>query len=610
MNTSHFQSPEAIADAIIADVGKRIVLALPLGLGKANSIANALYGRAAADQSIRLSIFTALTLEKPVPSSELEQRFIGPVIKRLFGGYPELAYAQAQRKGELPPNIEVNEFFFLAGRWLNNPQAQQHYIPANYTHAQRYVIDRGVNVVAQLVARRGDRYSLSCNTDMTLDMLAARREGRTDFRLVAEVSDELPFMPGEADLPENVFSHVLDGPRFPLFAPPKEPLSDTAYAIGLHVARTVPDGGTLQIGIGSIGDAVAKGLILRHGENDAYRETLRRLTPSYETTPFREDAPFAAGLYGLSEMLVDAFLELMRAGILKREVDGAVLDAAFFVGPRAFYAALRDMPEEELRRIRMRAVSFVNELYGSEDEKRRARTGARFVNNAMMATLTGAVVSDGLDDGRVVSGVGGQYNFVAQAFALEDARSVITLGTTRHSDGKPASNIRWAYGHTTIPRHLRDLVVTEYGIADLRGKTDRDAIAAMLAIADSRFQPELLRMAKEARKIEKNYELPASARENTPEHIARALQPLRDAGLAPDFPFGCDFDETEQALIPALKTLKKATASPLALARLAVRGMMASREDHRKALERMGYAKPQALKDRLYAALLKGALRA
>ena len=63
----------------------------------------------------------------------------------------------------------------------------------------------------------------------------------------------------------------------------------------------------------------------------------------------------------------------------------------------------------------------------------RARVDARFVNNAMMATLLGAVVSDGLEDGRVVSGVGGQYNFVAQAFALRGARSILALEATRRT---------------------------------------------------------------------------------------------------------------------------------------------------------------------------------
>src|SRR5207237_7509476 len=110
--------------------------------------------RASADRSIKLTIFTALTLAKPRPKNELEARFINPVIERLFGGYPELAYAQALHERRLPPNIEVNEFFFLAGQWLGSPLAQQNYISANYTHALQYLLAKGVNVVAQLVAKR------------------------------------------------------------------------------------------------------------------------------------------------------------------------------------------------------------------------------------------------------------------------------------------------------------------------------------------------------------------------------------------------------------------------------------------------------------------------
>src|SRR3954465_5726676 len=87
-----FSDPEAIAEDIIRDVGTDLVVGLPLGLGKANHIVNALYTRAAADRSIKLIFFSALTLEKPKPSSLLERRFIAPVIDRLFGAYPDLAY--------------------------------------------------------------------------------------------------------------------------------------------------------------------------------------------------------------------------------------------------------------------------------------------------------------------------------------------------------------------------------------------------------------------------------------------------------------------------------------------------------------------------------------
>lgn len=601
-----FTDADAIAEDIIREVGPRLVVGLPLGLGKANHIINALYRRANIDRSIDLTFFSALTLEKPQPSNLLERRFIMPVIDRLFGAYPDLDHAEALRKGELPPNIRINEFFFLAGKWLHEDTAQQNYISANYTHAASYLLARGLNVITQLVAKRGDRYSLSCNTDTTLDLLRARHEGRAAFKLIGQVNSELPFMPGEGDLAGDTFHAVLDSPAtdFPLFAPPSEPVSDTKYAIGLHAAGLIRDGGTLQIGIGQIGDALAQGLIMRHRDNAAYRQVMQRLAPGATV----QTAPFTKGLYGVSEMLFEAFLGLIDAGILTREADGAVLHAAFFLGPKSFYAALRDKAPGELARIQMMPVSFTNELYGDEQAKRRARIDAHFVNNTMMATLLGAAISDGLDDGQVISGVGGQYNFVAQAFALDGARSILTLESVR--PGRQASsNIRWSYGHQTIPRHLRDVFVTEYGVADLRGKSDADCIAAMLAITDARFQSELMRQAKDAGKLPKTFEIDAAHRGNTPERITTALQPARDAGLLPLFPFGSDFTDVEQRLIPALQILSAAVKAPANLAALFWQGLIASPDAaDEECLARLKLTRPATMQERAYRVLVLGAL--
>jgi len=609
-----FSDPEAIAEDIIRDVGTRLVVGLPLGLGKANHIVNALYARAAADRSIDLTFFSALTLEKPKPGNLLEARFIGPVIDRLFGGYPDLAYVEPLRKGELPSNIRVIEFFFLAGRWLHVPYAQQHYVSANYTHAVPYLLTEGLNVVTQLVAKRVvdgvTRYSLSCNTDTTLDVLRARAEGRASFKLIGQVNSELPFMPGAGDLPGEEFSAVLDGAKvdFPLFAPPAEPITDTKYAIGLHSAGLVRDGGTLQIGIGQVGDALAQSLILRHRDASRYMEILKRLAPATELATL-QTGPFEKGLYGLSEMVTEAFVGLIEAGILKREVDGAILHGAFFLGPKSFYRALREMTPQQLARVQMMPVSFTNELYGDEETKRAARLDARFVNSAMMATLLGGAISDGLEGGRVVSGVGGQYNFVAQAFALSGARSILALDATRQGRAKAQSNIRWIYGHETIPRHLRDVFVTEYGVADLRGKSDADVIAAMLGVADSRFQDELARAAKDTGKLPKGYQIPAACRENLPERVARALKPAREAGLLPSFPFGSDFTDVEQRLIPALQTLQDAQHTPLRLAGLLWQGLARTPDAAtEQCLARLGLDRPKTLTERLYRALVGAAL--
>jgi len=354
-DTAHYSEAGAVAEAIIAKTGQRIVLALPLGLGKANHIANAMVTKAAQDPSIHLDIFTALTLEAPPLDNELKRRFLEPVRSRLFGDYPPLEYAKRLREGALPANIRVNEFFFSAGQWLGIDRAQREYISANYTHAIEYVINRGANVVAQLVARRegpeGPEYSMSCNPDITVDLLEQRRNGGIDFVFAAQVNSELPFMDGDAQIPANEIDLLLDSPEtdFELFSIPRLPLSLEEQAIGLHVAKLIPDNGTLQIGIGSVGDAVTQALIVRHNDNPRFKDLITQLTPNTESPLYQED-PFKQGLHGVSEMFVAGFLHLAHHGILTREVDSAILRAAFFVETHDFYKMLREMPDEERAR--------------------------------------------------------------------------------------------------------------------------------------------------------------------------------------------------------------------------------------------------------------------
>jgi acyl-CoA hydrolase len=599
--------PAAIVEAILAQVGKRVVMALPLGLGKAISIADEMVRRAVDDPSISLTIITALTLEPPRGGSDLERRFVTPLNERVFAGYKTPDYAVRLRDGTLPENIEVREFFLQAGQWLKVPRAQQRYISANYTHAGRYVLDAGVNVVAQLVAPGdGASYSLSCNPDLTTDLLEARREGRADFLLVGETNADLPFMEGHAEVPAQAFAHVLerDDGQVSLFGPPNQPVSLEHYAIGFRIAALIPDGGTLQIGIGALGDAVCHALLLRHTRNDDFRRVLDALG----VTGAREDSPFEEGLYGCSEMIADGFLALLEAGVVAREVDGKAIHAAFFLGSREFYARLREMPRERRRRIGMTSVTFVNQLYGEEDAKRSARRGGRFINSVMMTTLLGDAVSDALEDGRVVSGIGGQYNFVAQSFALPDARSILALNATRTRGGATQSNILWSYGHVSVPRHLRDMVVTEYGVADLRGRPDEDVIMAMLGVTDAAFVEDLARTAKEKGKLRGDWSPTEAMRENTPGRLRAAMAPLRNEGLLPDFPWGTEFNETERQLLPVLQRLRDASRS--GLVRLLMRGFSGGAvPGEAEALERMGLSSATGLRQKVYASLVRGAVR-
>jgi hypothetical protein len=228
----------------------------------------------------------------------------------------------------------------------------------------------------------------------------------------------------------------------------------------------------------------------------------------------------------------------------------------------------------------------------------------------MMLTTLGAAISDGLADGRVVSGVGGQYNFVAMAHALPDARSVLCARATRRKDGGLKSNIVTSYGHCTIPRHLRDIAITEYGIADLRGKTDAECVAAMIDIADSRFQDELLADATRANKIDSGYRVPASRRHNTPERLEESFAAPRRAGLFTEYPFGTDLTPEEIELARALRWLKEAVASmPGRLATLARASMAAPRAEDRRLLERLQLASPASVRDKLSARLVSLAIR-
>jgi acyl-CoA hydrolase len=619
---TRFASAADCADALIARLGNRIALALPLGLGKAAALANALYARVRERPELTLEIYTALTLEAPRPRAALEARFLGPITERLFRDCPQLDYAADLRAGRLPANVRVVEFYFRPGANLALPAAQQNYASLNYTHAAREMVARGVNVVAQMVARGtlpdgAPALSLSCNPDVTLDLLdLVRARGGAPPLLVGEINAALPFMPNDAALPLTAFDCLVEDPAAcaPLFPVPNRPVALADHAIALRVAALVRDGGTLQIGIGSLGDAIAHAIGLRRTDNAAFRALVHALGAAdggAATAPDLEPQLDALpeGLYGCSEMFVEGFLHLRRAGVLARTVrDGIWMHGGFFLGSARFYEALRALPDAERRGIDMTRISFTNGLLGDEDGKRDDRRHGRFVNTAMMLTLLGAAVSDGLEDGRVVSGVGGQYNFVAMAHELGGARSILMVPATRTAKGVVSSNIVWNYGHVTIPRHLRDVAVTEYGVADLRGKSDRDVIAALLAIADSRFQEGLRVQAIAAGKLEPDYEIPPAFRRNLPEALEERLRASGALAQLPWYPLGSDFTAVESTLAIALGLLGDVNGAWPTMARLAWRGARLRDPRLDPLFERIGLEDPRTIQDRLARALLAALL--
>ncbi len=649
-------------DDLINYVGKEINFSTALGLGKPVRFINELYRRAKEDPGIKLKIMTALSLEKPTGKSEIENRLIGPLSERIFGGYPDLDYMIDLRAGILPPNVQLWEFYSKAGSIMNFPSQQRNHLPSNYTHVARDAyFTQNTNVFGQMMAAREIdgkmMYSMGSNTDICVAANLFMNQGKALGQrrvIVGEINENLPFMYGDAVYEADKFDVFLKGPKYNyrLFAPPKDAVTIKDHMIGLNISTLVKDGGTLQVGIGALGDAIVAGLDMRHSHNDLYKSVVEKagLTEQYKDliAEFGGTGTFEEGLYGSSEMFVDAFLQLYNKGILKRKVydnaaiqklinegqisensipenilellyekegihlrlrekdfnmlteygilkeglkfkDGFIYDGdtgycgdihdknnladinkllgkklkkgqivlgGFYLGPESFYKALNAMSEEERSQFGMSGVEKVNQLYGDEELRSLQRKGGRFVNSGMMATLSGAVASDMLEDGRVVSGVGGQYNFVAMAHAIPDAKLIMAIRATRGSGKHVKSNIVFSYGHCSIPKYSRDIIVSEYGIAHIRGLSEEQIAHEMIKISDSRFQKQLIKQAIKHNKIKPDWVLPEEYRNNYPERIDAFIKSYQIEGYFKQFPFGTDVTAEEAILAGSLKGLK------------------------------------------------------
>ncbi len=701
--TNTVPTVEECVEQTIARVGKNLVIGAPLALGKPVQLLNAFYRRVEADPSLTLQIVTALCLEVPKPASHIEAGLAEPILERLFGDYEELAFVQPLKAGTLPHNIRVSEVYFKAGSMKNLPVAQQNYISSNYTHIGRDMLAYGINVLVQLVAAKeteaGLRLSLSCNPDVTLELIDRKEAADLPIMMLAQVHQELPFMEHDAEVPGEAFDLVVNSRQYDkrLFAVPNAAVPLTDYATALHASTMIRDGGTLQIGIGSLGDAITHACILRQQSNDDYHQMVESLTRI--ANPLREPlGTFGQGLYVSTEMFVNGMMHLIERGIVKRpvydslplqeglnsgeiepRVDGRLLDygrrsgiiprvlddrsmaelkhwgilppdaelagdqltingrstssnmddpqtrevllnqlenqplrngrilhGGFFLGPADFYQKLRELDPARHEQICMTGVRRTNQLLLDYPLYCAQRTDARFINTGMKVALNGSVASDALEDGTVISGVGGQYNFVAMAHDLPGARSILCIRSTRGHGRNLESNVVPFYGYTTIPKHLRDVIVTEYGVADLRGQSDATVIKRLINVADSRFQHELLAFAKDHGKVERDYLIPDEARQNTPERIKQTLRPFQDSGLLPAYPLGTDLTDQEIALAASLRKIKDLSTRPGQFIAASFRALLHKDDEEaaRPFLERVHLDHPETTKDFLVQQLL------
>lgn len=703
--TFRHQQYDTAVDRIIQQVGKKIVIGIPLGVGKPIGLINALYLAVERDANLSLTILTALTLGRPSLKNPLEKRLAEPILDRLLQDYEELLYEKARLKQQLPKNIRVIEFFLTPGKYLNNDYVQQNYISTNYSTALANFHAHGMNVVAQLVAvneTQPDVYSVSSNSDVFQDAVNEIKASGIPYLVMGEVNRHLPFMYGDAVIPQETFTDIVDTGHYrTLFALPHDEVSATDHLIGLYTSTLIKDDGCLQIGIGSLSTAVTNALMMRHQKQEDYQAILQDLAVTKKfgdmIAKIGETNVFNKGLNASTEMLGDDYINLYNAKILSKRVydnlalqnlvnqgklsekitsstldvlleeniisaqltasdvaflvhfgifrptvrwkenkliteagemladlsiatqktmicdiclgdhlkQGKLVHAAFILGTQALYQQLSTMSFEEAQLFNMTTIDRTNTLNWSRDLLTAQRKNMRLINSAMMVTLGGVVVSDGLQNLREVSGVGGQFDFVQMAQDLKGARSIINCRSTRTTKNGVESNIVWEYSNITLPRFLRDIVITEYGIADCRTKTDADIIKAMLNIADSRFQANLLKQAKAHGKIERDYEIPPEYRHNFPEKILPIVNKYQAKGLFQAYPFGTELTPDEIVLANALKKAQYYNGRQQLW--LALRALLNCTSDKRYQtyLTRMRLAKPQNLQEWFYKKLVK-----
>jgi acyl-CoA hydrolase len=280
------------------------------------------------------------------------------------------------------------------------------------------------------------------------------RAGVDCARLVfAEVNPRMPRTLGDS------FLHVddLDGLVPVDYALPESlpsPPDDVSREIGRHIARLIPDGATLQTGIGAIPDAVLAHLGDRHD----------------------------LGVH--TEMFSDGVMQLVEAGVItgrrKTLLPGKIV-TSFIMGTQALYAWVHDNPAVE-----MRPSNFTN------DPVVIARNERLFsINAALAVDLTGQVAADTLM-GRFFSGIGGQVDFVRGAARSRGGQSIIALRSTAKDDAisRICGTLEPGAGVVTSRGDVR-FVVTEYGVADLWGKSIRQRAHALIAIAHPDFRAEL-----------------------------------------------------------------------------------------------------------------------
>lgn len=303
-----------------------------------------------------------------------------------------------------------------------------------------------IDVVLMMLATDGGRLGFGAQIDYLADALARARV------VVAEVNDQAPVTFGEMDVPVADIDHVI-GVSHPLPQMRTATPGPVETAIGAHVARLVPDGATLQVGLGVLPDAVL--MALRS----------------------KRDLGIHSGTIG------DRVADLMEAGVItnrRKPIDAGLAVTAGLLGTDRVYRFGHKNPALFLRSPR---YTHDNMVHAQID-------GLIGINTALEVDLTGQMNAE-VAGGRHLGMVGGHADFMRGCLRARDGKGIVALEATARGGTLSRIVPKLADGVVTTSRSDADIVVTEHGVAELRGRSVSERARALVAIADPRFRPGL-----------------------------------------------------------------------------------------------------------------------
>jgi acyl-CoA hydrolase len=382
-------------------------------------------------------------------AAELED--VGVIHLHIEGPGPHLA-------PEMAPHFRHRALFIGPNARAAVNDGRADYVPVFLSDVPRLFESKALPLDAVFVnASPPDRHGF-CSLGTSVEaMHAAIRAART---VIVQFNAAMPRTLGDS------FVHINDiDLAVEVDVPPYEhavgAIGDVERRIGEYVAELVPDGATLQLGIGAIPAATALALRDKHD----------------------------LGIH--TEMFTDAVVDLVEAGVItgaRKERNRGKIVTAFVMGSARLYAFVHDNPMVE-----MRPVDFTNDTHVI-----RSFDHMVAINSAIEVDLTGQVVADSIGH-RLYSGVGGQMDFVRGAGLAREGRAVIALPSTAAggSVSRITAAVREGAGIVTTRAHVRT-VVTEWGVAELFGKSTRERAEALIAIAHPAFRDALAAEAAQA----------------------------------------------------------------------------------------------------------------